>query len=140
MIVFDVACELGHRFEGWFASAEAFASQNERGLVTCPVCGSGRVTRQLSAPYVSTPRHGGPDRPSAPLDPATVRRQLAASLRAMAVGAEDVGQAFAEEARRIHYGESDPRRVRGQASREDVESLLDEGIGILPVPGDDDLH
>ncbi len=140
MIVFDVACDQGHKFEGWFASAEAFASQRDQGLVSCPICGSSQVARQLSAPYVSTPRDSGRDKRSMPADPAMLARQLAAGLRALAAGAEDVGQAFPDEARRIHYGESERTSVRGQASREEVEALLDEGIGILPVPGDDDLH
>ncbi|MCB1958491.1 MAG: DUF1178 family protein [Rhodocyclaceae bacterium] len=142
MIVLDVTCDQGHRFEGWFASSAAFSEQCDQGLVACPTCGSTRVTRLPSAPYVSTTRHSQPEPTTAPPrhDPAVIARQLAASLRAMAAQAEDVGAAFPQEARRIHYGDSERKQVRGQASRREIESLLDEGIGILPVPGDDDLH
>ncbi len=138
MIVLDLRCDEQHRFEGWFASADEFEQQRATGMVACPVCGSTRIERLLSAPYVQTSHK--PTGTTTAVDAATLARQLAAGLRAMAAAADDVGRQFPDEARRIHHGESERRSVRGQASRDEVEALLDEGIAILPVPGDDDLH
>lgn len=140
MIVLDLSCEQGHPFEGWFRSAEDFAGQCERGQVHCPVCGSNVVLRQPSAPKLVSVRSKNPPPAPKEVDPASAAQQIAALLRAMAAGAEDVGKRFPEEARKIHYGDAEHRSVRGQASRAQVEELLDEGIGVLPVPPDSDLH
>lgn len=136
MIVVDATCDQGHTFEGWFRSADEFARQCESGLVECPICGSTRIVRRPSAAYLASGRTHAPK----PSDPATLARLLAAHMRAMAAGATDVGERFPEEARRIHRGESDQHSVRGKATRDELEDLLDEGIAVLPVPGDDDLH
>ncbi|MCB1930621.1 MAG: DUF1178 family protein [Rhodocyclaceae bacterium] len=141
MIVIDVQCEHGHRFEGWFASAGEFERQRGGGLVSCPTCGSDRVDRRPSAAYLRPSRPGPADpsgsRPSAEM----LAAQLAASLRAMAAAAHDVGEQFPAEARKVHAGESEHRSIRGRASRDEVEALIDEGIPILPVPAaKDDLH
>ncbi|GHU13457.1 hypothetical protein AGMMS50225_23500 [Betaproteobacteria bacterium] len=150
MIVLDLCCPFHHRFEGWFASAAEFEAQLARGLVSCPVCGAGEVRRMPSAPHVQTthprpaappPAAPGPSPASAPPDDQqALVAHLAATLRQLAQAAEDVGERFAEEARRIHYEESQVRPIRGQASRDDVEELLDEGIVVLPVPPGEDLH
>ena len=140
MIVIDVQCEHGHRFEGWFASGGEFERQRGHGLVACPACGSTQVNRRPSAAYLRAPRQQ-PDGSAKPPSARMLAAQLAASLRAMAAAAHDVGNQFPDEARRIHYGESEHRSVCGQASRDEIESLLDEGIGVLPVPpAKDDLH
>ena len=141
MIVIDVQCEHGHRFEGWFASAGEFERQRGSGLVSCPTCGSDHVARRPSAAYLRPSRPGTADaagsRPSAEM----LAAQLAASLRAMAAAAHDVGEHFPQEARKVHAGESEHRSIRGRASRDEVEALIDEGIPILPVPpAKDDLH
>lgn len=153
MIVLDLACDAGHRFEGWFASAEAFEDQHARGLVSCPECGSSAVTRRPSAPYVQTPRQtprapqaeqAAPPAKPAPaaseraLTAADAQSMLKALLRQAARNTENVGDKFAEEARRIHHGEAESRDIRGRATRDELESLLDEGISVLPVPPEDD--
>ena len=159
MIVLDLSCANEHRFEGWFASSAAFEAQRARGLVNCPVCNTAAVRRLPSAPYVQTrsaqtPASSGAQASSAPAlptrapatpvsglpSPAAVA-ELLGTLRRMAKSAEDVGERLPEEARRIHYGEAEARDIRGAASRDEVEELLEEGIVVLPVPPqDDDLH
>lgn len=158
MIVLDLCCHNDHRFEGWFASAQAFEEQCARQLVSCPVCESVQVRRLPSAPYVQT-RHGAPDKPAAartppasapaappapsaatPVTPETVAAVLQV-LRHMSRDAENVGERLPEEARRIHYGEAEARNIRGQASADDVEELLEEGIMLVPLPpGEDEVH
>lgn len=143
MIVLDLCCDKDHRFEGWFASAGAFADQQVRKLVSCPVCASTVLRRLPSAPYVQTrsvPPAGVPSVPN-PSTSSTSAAAVLQRLRHMSRHAENVGERLPEEARRIHYGETEARDIRGQASAEDVEALLDEGIMVLPLPpSEDDLH
>ncbi len=140
MIVLDLCCDREHRFEAWFASSEAFENQRSRHLVSCPHCGSSDVRRLPSAPYVQTSSHSAPDTSPAP-DPQAIAARLIEALRSAAARSEDVGERFAEEARRIHYGDSEERAIRGKAGREEMIDLIDEGIPILPVPPDkDDMH
>jgi hypothetical protein len=144
MKVLDLQCTHEHSFEGWFASEEDFQSQLARGLVECPMCGDAAITKKLSAPRlnlgatrndteVKAPTSAKSDVMAAPSDP-----QLQAAwmkmVRHVMANTEDVGEKFAEEARRIHYGETEERGIRGQASREETEALLEEGIGVLPLP------
>lgn len=147
MIVLDLCCHQDHRFEGWFACASAFDDQQARNLVSCPVCASTQLRRLPSAPYVHT---RGPaaasspavqaEAPSASTSPATAAAVLQ-MLRHLSRTAENVGDRLPEEARRIHYGETEARDIRGQASAEELEALLDEGIMVLPLPPpEDDLH
>lgn len=139
MIVLDLCCDHEHRFEAWFASSEAFDTQLAAGLVSCPHCDSRQVRRLPSAPYVQTSSHSAPARPQP--DPKVIAARLIKALRAAASQSEDVGERFADEARRIHHGEAEERAIRGQASSADLLELIDEGIPILPVPPDkDDLH
>ncbi|WP_326534864.1 DUF1178 family protein [Pseudorhodoferax sp.] len=136
MKVLDLQCPHGHSFEGWFGSEDDFQSQLARQLVECPVCGDTAVTKKLSAPRLnlgaSAPSES-PQREVAAVDP-----QLQAAwmkmVRHVLANTEDVGGKFAEEARRIHYGETAERNIRGQASREETESLLEEGISVMPLP------
>ena len=150
MIVFDLCCEKDHRFEGWFTCASAFDDQRARNLVSCPVCASTELRRLPSAPYVHTRdpaaasspavQAEAPSASSASTSPATAAAVLQ-MLRHLSRTAENVGDRLPEEARRIHYGETEARDIRGQASAEDVEQLLDEGIMVLPLPRtEDDLH
>ena len=141
MIVFNLRCENSHRFEGWFASNEDFEQQLERKLVACPLCGSAGVVR---LPHTSHIRTGGKDRERTPGVPpagtvsqqyANVGSELLARIVAHVVeNTEDVGAAFPEEARKIHYRELPDRRIRGTASREEVEALKDEGIEVVALP------
>lgn len=137
MIVLDLSCGQGHRFEAWFASSEAFENQLAGGLVSCPHCGTHQIKRLPSAPYVQTSSHARTAEP----DPQAIAAKLIEALRAAAQQSEDVGERFVEEARRIHYGDAEERAIRGQAKPGDMIELLEEGIPILPVPPDkDDLH
>ena len=156
MIVLDLCCDKDHRFEGWFGSADAFEGQLARGLVECPACGSTQVRRLPSAPYVQTRNPTTPPAPPpAPAHPAATSRQpqgglpvsaeaaaaVMSMLRKLAREAEDVGSQLPEEARRIHYGETEARSIRGAASSDEVAELLEEGIVLMPVPpSEDDLH
>ncbi|MES2878682.1 MAG: DUF1178 family protein [Pseudomonadota bacterium] len=139
MKVLDLQCDHQHVFEGWFASEDDFLNQRERGLVECPVCGDASITKKLSAPRLNL----GGVQSEASIAPAVSGAVLpASSLQAawMAVArrilstTEDVGNGFAEEARKIHYGEIKEHGIRGQASREETESLLEEGIAVMPFP------
>nr|WP_145545348.1 DUF1178 family protein [Variovorax boronicumulans] len=136
MKVLDLQCPHGHGFEGWFGSEDDFQSQLARGLVECPVCGDTSVTKKLSAPRLNL--GAGAPVETKPREVAAVDPQLQAAwmkmVRHVLANTEDVGGRFAEEARRIHYGEAAERNIRGQASREETESLLEEGIAVMPLP------
>jgi hypothetical protein len=150
MKVLDLRCSNGHGFEGWFASEEEYQSQNGSGMLACPLCADKVISRVPSAPRLNLsgarePAQAGaterpsPPQPAAPQPAATDTDLHAVFMRAVRhvlANTEDVGQRFAEEARRIHYGESEARGIRGQASREEAEALIEEGIeiGVLPVP------
>ena len=140
MKVLNLVCLHEHRFEGWFASEADYLSQTERGQVECPLCGDTSMKRLPSAPPVRTsavrdllPSPVAPHEADAPV----ALTQQAAWLRAMRhvmANTDDVGDRFAEEARRMHYGETDERAIRGQATREQAQSLVEEGIAVMPLP------
>ena len=133
MIIFDLSCEEGHRFEGWFASHEDFNAQQEKGLVRCPHCDSSQVRRIPSASHIAAPRSSSATDSAA--NPAGDTLRLLRRLgEAILQNSEDVGRRFAEEARRIHYAEAPARTIRGQATREEFLELHEEGIDVLPVP------
>ena len=136
MIVFDLICADQHRFEGWFASGEDFASQKGRGLIECPVCGGAHVEK-LPAAKIRTQSE-----PAAPVETSTKqpeKHDLSRVIDYVLAHSEDVGKRFAEEARKIHYRETPERSIRGVASRKEAEELRDEGIPVfmLPVPPQD---
>ena len=130
MIVLNLVCNAGHRFEGWFSSVESFDIQIRDDLVSCPHCNSQRVERLPAAPHLArkTSERSGAAQPDSDL------AGLMQFLGALADTSEDVGQSFPEEARRIHYRETEPRSIRGQASVAETRELLEEGIPVLPVP------
>lgn len=136
MKVLDLRCANGHRFEGWFGSEEDFLEQNGRGLVECPLCADRVVSRLPSAPRLNL--SGAREQPQAAARPADAPAGLQArwleAVRQALANTEDVGERFAEEARRIHYGEVEPRGIRGVATPEERESLHDEGIEVLALP------
>lgn len=136
MKVFDLRCAQGHGFEGWFASEADFISQQDRALLQCPYCGSAAVTRLPSAPRlnVSNLNAEPPARPATQGEP--WRAAMLQTLREVMANTTDVGSRFAEEARRMHYGEAQHRAIRGQATRDEAEALHDEGIEfqVLPLP------
>lgn len=135
MIRFGLICDREHEFDGWFGSSEDFDAQLKRGLVACPSCNSIKVSKSLMAPSVSTGRQK--DKMAvATMDNA--RRQMVAEMKKLrekiTANAENVGRRFPEEARKIHYGESEERGIYGEADLQEVESLLEEGIEIAPLP------
>ena len=137
MIVFNLGCKSGHRFEGWFASADDFEAQRGRGLVSCPACGTSEVEKQLSAPRLnlSGATEAPPQEPAsnvAVIDPA--QKHILELVRRVIAGSEDVGNRFAEEARKIHYKETPARSIRGVASDEEAQSLSEEGIEFARLP------
>lgn len=141
MKVLNLQCAQGHAFEGWFASHDDFASQRERGLVSCPVCNEPQVVKMPSAPRLNLAQAAEPAQTPtgavqelAQMSPQHLQAAWMKMVRHVMANTEDVGTQFAEEARKIHYGETDHRNIRGQASREETEALLDEGIEILPLP------
>lgn len=147
MKVLDLRCAQDHRFEGWFASEEAAQSQISRDLVQCPVCGDHAVTRLPSAPRLNlsgatAKQAPTPARAAAPANApgADVQHALQAlqarylsAVRQVLAQTEDVGDRFAEEARRMHYDEAPDRAIRGSASAEDVQALAEEGIETFPL-------
>jgi hypothetical protein len=137
LIVFNLACGTEHRFEGWFASADDFEDQGRRGLLSCPVCGSSEVRKQLSAPRLNLSAAGSRDAPEERKSVAMVnpeQAQLLEMLRKVIESTEDVGQKFPEEARRIHYKEAPARPIRGVASQDEAKALSEEGIEVAHLP------
>ena len=153
MIVFDLLCRDGHRFEGWFGSAADFTAQKARGQLSCPSCGASQVERvpsasrfNLGAPEPKAPKPAKSPDPRASAkptpemegkDPFAIAQMLySRMLDELLTRSEDVGKAFPAEARKIFYEEAPARAIRGEASAEEHEELLDEGIPVarLPVP------
>lgn len=133
MIIYDLRCEHEHPFEGWFKNGEEFDEQQAAGLLTCPVCGSSAVRKVPSASHIST---RGLSRESGEVAGlAAQSRELLSRLHDFVErNYEDVGGAFAEEAKRIHYGETTERPIRGRASTEQVRELHEEGVTAIPLP------
>ena len=146
MKVLNLQCAEGHGFEGWFASHDDYDAQRSRGLLTCPVCNSAEVSKLPSAPRLNLGTESPRPETSAPaaaeaapqalaqVSPQQLQAAWMKMVRHVMAHTEDVGTRFAEEARKIHYGEREERNLRGQASRAETEALLEEGIDILPLP------
>ena len=160
MIKYQLICDKSHEFEGWFGNSATFESQQESGLLTCPVCGSADVRRALMAPNLASPKTRktdlaeqqpsaqpepqpqpqAPQQASAALPQAAARKmqELMSEMRALQTRireeCRDVGNDFAEEARKIHYGEVEPEGIYGQATAEEREALDEEGIEIMDMP------
>lgn len=142
MIVFDLACNTGdHRFEGWFASSDDFAAQQSRGLVSCPVCGSADVTKVLSAPNIGRKSSQLPApaaathqaQPALPPEAIAALKTLARMQAEALKSSTWVGPRFADQARAMHYGETDPAPIHGQASPDEARALIEEGVEIAPI-------
>ena len=140
MIRYELSCDNGHAFEGWFGSADDFDRQQKMALVSCPTCGSAHVAKRLMAPSVSTARK---KQQRQDLAVQTGQREMMTKLREIVstirANSEDVGERFPEEARKIHYGETEQRGLIGRATAEEVRDLLEEGVDVasLPVLPDD---
>src|SRR3546814_7766408 len=154
--VFDLQCEQGHVFEGWFGSDGNYETQQARGLLSCPVCNSGHVSKKLSAPRLNVSHIRNPAAPSSPdgksatavAAPAPqplvqLQAEILRHIRHMVRNTENVGARFAEEARLMHEGEAQERAIRGTATPEEREELMQEGIAVMPIPdllAEDRLH
>jgi hypothetical protein len=134
VIRFSLECEHEHGFEGWFRSNDDFETQKKRGLVECPACGSHRVEKALMAPAVST----GRKKEKIALAMGEAQKQAMAQLKAlgekMRENADYVGDKFAEEARKIHFGETDPRGIYGEATPDEARGLVEDGVEFMPIP------
>lgn len=135
MKVFNLRCGRDHVFEGWFASEAAFVEQSAAELVECPLCADKRVTRLPSAPRLnlSGARENQPG-PVVQPAPDSLEAMWLKAVQHVIQNTEDVGASFPEEARRIHYGESERRGIRGQATPQEREALADEGIEVMQLP------
>jgi hypothetical protein len=147
MKVLDLKCSHEHRFEGWFASTEEFESQLSRKLVACPVCSATDVSRMPSAPRLNLSSARGEagsaasnvQQPLAAPEAAALQARALHFMRELIEKTENVGERFAEEARRIHYNEAPARNIRGVTTPEDAHALLEEGIDVMPLPVPDAL-
>ena len=138
MKVLNLQCAQSHAFEGWFASEDDFQSQLGLGIIECPMCGDASITKMLSAPRLNlgavAPVEVAPKQEVVSAPDATMQAAWMQMVRKVMANTEDVGDKFPEEARRIHYGETEERGIRGQATAEETEALIEEGIGVLPLP------
>ncbi len=152
MKVLNLQCHHQHDFEGWFASEDAFQTQRSQGLVECPICGDNQISKMLSAPRLnllttrtSASMEASPDTqaqsvsvPSPAVTPSAMPVPMQEAWLKMVqhvmTHTEDVGTQFAEEARKMHYGEAQERGIRGHVSPQETQALLEEGIGVLPLP------
>ncbi len=141
MIKYALACDEGHEFESWFPDAAAYDQQARRGLIACPHCGATKVAKAIMAPAVVGAAKREPatvvaQKPVALLD--EHQRALRDAVRALRkeidAKTDDVGANFAEVARSMHSGATPERAIRGQATGAEVEALLEEGVGVLPIP------
>jgi hypothetical protein len=129
MILFALRCAADHEFEGWFRDGATFDKQSAAAKITCPHCGDKSVTKAMMAPRLGRSR-GGESTPS----PIEIRKALQELRHHVETNCDYVGERFAEEARRIHYGESDPRGIYGEASADDAKGLAEEGIEVNRIP------
>ena len=151
MKVYNLACPLDHRFEGWFASEEDCLAQQDKGMLACPVCDSTEITRMPSAPHIGKSPSTELAIPKAESEnlsggvvaltgsdhsqlEAQVQAAFLKGMRELMGRSEDVGDSFADEARKIHYKESPERSIRGQTTLDEAEALREEGIDVLSMP------
>jgi len=137
MIKYALACDDGHAFESWFRDSDAFDVQARRGLVACAVCGSIKVAKQIMAPAISStaaPAARSTEVVALGEREKALREMMRELHRTVVANSDDVGDKFPEEARRIHYGESDPRSIRGRATPDEAKALHEEGVEFLPLP------
>lgn len=138
MKVLNLRCANGHGFEGWFASDEEFMDQNGAGMIDCPLCADRIISRLPSAPRLNLSGAREPTPAAAEASATVAKTDLQSAwleaVRQVIARTEDVGERFAEEARRIHYGEVASRGIRGQATPEQRAELIDEGIEVVALP------
>ena len=143
MIRYNLRCDNGHAFESWFQSSSAYDAQVKRKLVTCAICGSAKVEKAIMAPQLAGTKKKAEKMPS-PADPSSTslmmapERELRAKLKELrdhiVKNADNVGERFPEEARKMHYGDIEHRAIYGEASAEEAKSLIEEGVEVAPLP------
>lgn len=134
MIRFRLQCDRDHEFEAWFASGAAYDEQAQRGQISCPICGTHKVTKGVMAPNIaagSVAVQSTPDEQSLRQDAAALVRKIREHVEKTA---DNVGDKFAEEARKIHYQEAEPRGIYGSASKDEAKELAEEGVDFHPLP------
>ncbi|HEX2151810.1 MAG TPA: DUF1178 family protein [Stellaceae bacterium] len=129
MIRFTLRCTAEHEFEGWFRNGDAFEAQQKAGEIACPTCGDTRVEKALMAPNIGRSHRNVPA-----LSPAQMRAALLELRRQVESKCDYVGERFAEEARKIHYGEADPHGIYGEATLDESRELAEEGITFGRIP------
>jgi len=146
MIRYNLRCDRGHAFESWFQSSSAYDSQVKRKLVTCPACDSTKIEKAIMAPRLAgTKKRGNRSAPVAPEAASTStplmmtqEQELRAKLRELrdhvVKNADNVGERFPNEARKMHYGDIEHRPIYGEASAEEAKSLIEEGVEVMPLP------
>lgn len=139
MIAYSLTCKAGHEFEGWFANSSAYADQAKAGELVCPVCGDASVTKAIMAPNVMTSVTKAKGRavvPSQPEERQKLRQFVAGFRKFVEENADYVGPRFPEEARKIHYGETEARHIYGESTLGEAREMIEEGIEIAPMPPD----
>ena len=134
MIRFSLGCDHGHEFEGWFRSNDDFETQKKRGLIDCPDCGSHKVQKTLMAPAVSTSKRHEKVALAMNAEQRKIMAEMKALTEKMRENADYVGEKFAEEARKIHFGETEARGIYGEASPDEAKSLAEDGVPFMPIP------
>ena len=135
MISFNLVCDKDHEFEGWFQNSASFDEQRKKKRVECPVCGSRKVQKALSAPNIATSRTKAKASAEKTMAEAAARKEMVTMMRNhVRENCDYVGGDFAEEARKIHYGETEERGIYGESSPEEAKDLVEEGIGVTPIP------
>lgn len=133
MIVYSLACGKGHAFEGWFKDSAAFDAQAADGKLVCPMCNSRKVVKAPMAPAVSGTKSKGAPSPG---ELAKMRQFMTGLRKYVEENAENVGTKFPEEARKIHYGETEERPIYGEATLKEAKELIEEGVDVAPLPPD----
>ncbi len=134
MISFDLKCENDHKFESWFQSGDAFDRLVKAKQVICPICGNNKITKALMAPAVSRTKKNNNKNSSIATNALDYMNAMRTIRRQVEENSDYVGSQFAEEARKIHYGETDERNIYGEATKEEAEALKDEGIECERIP------
>ncbi len=143
MILYQLQCDSEHQFEAWFKDSQTYDKQAKRNLLTCPICGSTKVGKALMAPRINKSRNvspsiAGDSVPAKGVNVSPQNEELRKKLKELRAEIEKncdyVGDQFAEEARKIHYGEADAKNIYGEASLEDAKELVDEGVDFTPIP------
>ena len=140
MIRYDLICDKGHEFDGWFRDSATYDKQERRGFVSCSVCGSSKIEKQLMAPGIPAKSNRKDEVPqkmvAGPVDPrvAMMMKMMREMRQQVEENADYVGDKFAEEARKIHFAEAEARGIYGEATAEEATALIEEGIEVFPLP------